>query len=57
MAVTGWVTVGQFAIQSAWMLGASRVILISACQSGWRWPQLPERQKRSISRKKRCTTG
>jgi threonine dehydrogenase-like Zn-dependent dehydrogenase len=37
--------VGQFAIRSAFLLGAGRVIAIDRCPSAWRW-QVP---RRSIS--------
>ena len=39
VAVWGCGPVAQFAIQSAWMLGAGRVIAIDRCRSGWRWPE------------------
>ena len=42
VAVWGCGPVGQFAIKSAYMLGAAQVIAIDHCYpNGWRWPNLP----------------
>ena len=55
VAVWGCGPVGQFAIQSAWMLGAGRVIAIDACPSAWRW-RGRARPRRSTSRSRTSTT-
>ena len=55
VAVWGCGPVGQFAIASAFMLGAARVIAIDRCRNGWSW-RAPSAPSRSITRRKTSTS-
>ena len=57
VAVWGCGPVGQFAIASALLLGAERVIAIDRFPSGWRWPGTrPARPTSSTTSRTTCST-